>query len=213
MSKTIATIGPNKWQTYKSTIIEEDDGRVHFNGDMDIDADGAYRAYHPDNKSGLDNLANAHSGDNWYGVVTVSGEPVIQGPDDPAPGFYVSATSLHLLQPDGTVYPRTNPLGYVDAESVPFIVVPPAIVEGVVDVVLGCKARITDTRTGKSVDCVVADTGPKTKTGEASIAAAKALGVPSSARTGGEEKPVFTYELWPGVPAEVNGVTYPLQHS
>jgi hypothetical protein len=35
----------------------------------------------------------------------------------------------------------------------------------------------------------------------------------SSARTSGEEKPVFTYELWPGVPAVVNGVTYPLQHS
>jgi len=35
----------------------------------------------------------------------------------------------------------------------------------------------------------------------------------SSARTGGEEKPVFTYELWPGVTAVVNGVTYPLQHS
>jgi len=213
MSETLATIGPNKWQKYKSTIIEEDDGRVHFNADMDIDADGAYRAYHPDNKSGLDNLNNAHSGDDWFGCVTVGGEPVIQGPDDPAPGFYVSATSLHLLQPDGTVYPRTNPRGYVDAESVPFIVVPPAVVEGVAAVVLGCQARITDTRNGKSVDCVVADTGPKVKTGEASIAAAKALGVPSSARTGGEEKPVFTYDLWPGVPAVVNGVTYPLQHS
>jgi hypothetical protein len=35
----------------------------------------------------------------------------------------------------------------------------------------------------------------------------------SSARTGGEEKPVFTYELWPAAPAVVNGVTYPLQHS
>ena len=35
----------------------------------------------------------------------------------------------------------------------------------------------------------------------------------SSARTGGEEKPVFTSELWPGVPAGVNGVTYALRHS
>lgn len=35
----------------------------------------------------------------------------------------------------------------------------------------------------------------------------------SSARTGGEEKPVFTYELWPGVLAVVNGVTYALQNS
>ena len=32
----------------------------------------------------------------------------------------------------------------------------------------------------------------------------------SSARIGGEEKPIFTYEL---LPAVVNGVTYPLQHS
>jgi hypothetical protein len=35
----------------------------------------------------------------------------------------------------------------------------------------------------------------------------------SSARIDGEEKQVFTYELWPGVAAVVNGVTYPLQHS
>ena len=34
-----------------------------------------------------------------------------------------------------------------------------------------------------------------------------------SARTGGEEKPVFTYELWSGVPAMVNGVAHPLRHS
>jgi hypothetical protein len=64
MSKTIAEIRGK--QDYTSTIIEEADGRVHFNADMDIDADGAYRAYHPDNKSGLDNLANAHSGDDWF---------------------------------------------------------------------------------------------------------------------------------------------------
>jgi hypothetical protein len=56
ISETIATIGPNKWQNCKSTIIEEDDGRVYFKADMDIDADGAYRAYHPNNKSRLDNL-------------------------------------------------------------------------------------------------------------------------------------------------------------
>jgi hypothetical protein len=34
-----------------------------------------------------------------------------------------------------------------------------------------------------------------------------------SARIGGEEKLVFTYEIWPGVPAVVNGVRCPLQHS
>jgi hypothetical protein len=200
-------------EDYKSTIIEDDDGRVHFNGDMHIDADGAYRAYHPNNHSGLDDLRNAHYGNDWLGCVTVGGQPVLQGPSDPAPGFFVSPTSLHLLKPDGTPYARTNPRGYVDAESVPFIVVPPLIVHSVAGVVLGCKARITDTRNGNSVDCVVADIGPSTKAGGASIAAAKALGVPSSARTGGENKPVFLYELWPGMPAQVNGVTYPLRHT
>ncbi len=42
-------------------------------------------------------------------------------------------------------------------------------------------------------------------------AASLALGIPYSARTGGEDKPRFLYELWPGVPAVVNGITYPLQ--
>jgi hypothetical protein len=197
---------------YTSTIVEEDDGRVHFKGDLDIDADGAYRAYHPDNHSGLDDLRNARDGQGgWCGVVTAHGKPVVQGAQDPAPGFYVSTTSLSLPHADGTPRAAADPRRYVDAESVPFIVVPPIIPQSVRGIVLGCKARITDTRTGKSVDCVVADVGPRTRDGEASIAAAKVLGIPSSARSGGEDAPVFLYELWPGTAAVVNGVTYPLQ--
>ena len=60
---------------------------MHFNGDMDIDADGAYHAYHPDNTSGLDDLRNAHTGDDWFGCVTVGGRPVIQGPAILLPAF------------------------------------------------------------------------------------------------------------------------------
>ncbi len=210
MPRILATL---TGEGYRSDIIEDDDGRVHFKGDLDIDADGAYRAYHPDNRSGLDDLRNAHTGSDWYGCVTRHGSPVIQGPDDPAPGFYVSATSLHLAHDDGSQRDETDPRRYVDAESVPFIVVPPQIIRGVAGVVLGCKARITDTRTGRSVECVVADSGPRSKDGEASIAAAKALGINASALTGGEDDPVFLYELWPGIAAEVNGITYPLQRT
>jgi hypothetical protein len=54
---------------------------------------------------------------------------------------------------------------------------------------------------GKSVDCVVADRGPKNKIGELSIAAARAVGLPSSPRHGGTEKPEVLYELFPGVAA------------
>src|SRR5215470_6261074 len=69
-----------------------------FQAGMAIDADGAPTAYHPVHGRGLDNLANAGHQGNWYGVVTDTGQkngkPVVQGSQDPAPGFYVSPTAL-----------------------------------------------------------------------------------------------------------------------
>ena len=70
---------------------------------------------------------------------------------------------------------------------------------GTAFVVRGCKARVT--RAGKSVDCVVADKGPANKIGELSIAAARAIGLNPSPRSGGTEKAEILYELWPGVAA------------
>ena len=68
-------------------------------GGMAIDADGAPTAYHPNGTSGLDALGNAGRPGNWWALVTdtgtSAGTPVIQGAADPAPGFYVSTTSLH----------------------------------------------------------------------------------------------------------------------
>jgi hypothetical protein len=64
-------------------------------GGLRITADGSPRAYHRDPKLGLDFLANAGSTGRWGGLVTDSkGEPVVQGENDPAPGYYVSLTSL-----------------------------------------------------------------------------------------------------------------------
>lgn len=191
-------------------VIEGDDGRVRWIAGAAIDADGCYRAYHPDRGKGIDWLGNAGEPGNWYGVVTDTGapdgQPIVQGPNDPAPGYFVSATSYqHGL------YGRTNPRRYVDAESVPYVVVSPLIRRGVLPVVLGCKARVTHIHDNRSVECVVADTGPRNKIGELSIAAARAIGIPSSPRTGGEEEKVIQYEIWPGVPAVVDGVEYELQ--
>lgn len=185
-------------------VVQEDDGRVHFKASGRIDADGAYRAYHPDNKSGLDDLRNAGGPGNWYGVVVdKSGKPIIQGPEDPAPGFHVSATAYQWPQ-----FPANDPRRYVDSENVPYIVVSPLIRNGAKGVVLGCKARIS--LGSVSVEAVVADIGPRKKIGELSIAAAKALGIPHSARSGGEERQIIQYDIWPGQPAFVNGVTYDL---
>lgn len=186
-------------------VVQDDDGRVHYTAAGRIDADGAYRAYHPDNKSGLDDLRNAGAPGNWYGIVCApnGGLPWIQGQADPAPGFYVSATAYQW--PD---FAPSDPSRYVDSESVPYIVVSPLIRNAAKGVVLGCKARVT--YKGKSVDAVVADIGPRKKIGELSIAAAKAVGIPSSARSGGEERQIVEYEFFPDVPAVVNGVTYNL---
>jgi hypothetical protein len=111
-------------------------------------------------------------------------------------------------QGDTTLHHDGNP---IDAESVPFIVVPPIIISSVLGVVLGCLAQVTNTRNGKSVLAVVADVGPSKKLGEISPACAKAIGVDADPNVGGEESPVISYELWPGKAAEVNGVLYSLQ--
>ena len=85
-------------------------------------ADGAPNAYHPDN-SGLDDLSNAGTPGRWEGLAKdADGEPIIQGPNDPFPGYYVSATALA----DRTK-PVNDPTRYVDASKIPFIVLPGAM--------------------------------------------------------------------------------------
>lgn len=187
------------WQYFPSL-------RICVTADGDIDADGAYHAYHPQSQKGLDALANAGHPGNWWGIATDrNGKPFIQQPGDPAPGFYVSTTSYQW--PD---FARDNPRKYLDSESIPFIVVENYIRNRGKGVVLGCKARVTNLRNGRSVDCVVGDMGPLIKIGELSIAAAVAIGLNGNPRSGGVDDPILKYELWPDVPAIVNGVTYDL---
>lgn len=101
----------------------------------------------------------------------------------------------------------------IDAESVPFVVVPPLIVQGVYEIVLGCQAEIRNTRNGRSCLCVVADVGPRAKIGEISCEAARRIGLDGDPRHGGTESPIVEYRIFPGVPAVVDGVTYDLQRS
>jgi hypothetical protein len=183
---------------------------------MAIDADGANgqtggvpvyapKGYDP---APLDFLANAGGPGNWFGIVTDSdGNPVLQDENGPAPGAYVSATSYQW--PD---FSTTDPLAYVDAASVPYIVLPSHWRKEAVGVVLGCKATVEDTKTGKILEAAgVLDFGPRAKLGEASIACAKFFGIPSSPKDGGTEEERFIYTFFPGIPAEINGVTYQLQ--
>jgi hypothetical protein len=162
-------------------ILTDDDSAFFYESGLMIDADGAYHAYHPDGKSGLDYLANAGHPGNWWALVTDNGQPngrpVIQTAADPAPGFYISTTSLEDLNCD-----RKDPRRYVNSEAVNFIVLPGRLGLGAK---LGDFAVVIRPATGVYDYAVYADVGPANKIGEASIALAAALGVPSSPKSGG----------------------------
>lgn len=112
------------------------------------------------------------------------------------------------FQPDTTLHHDGRAL---DAETVPFIVLPPEIIGALAPQFLGAKARITNLSNGRSCECVVGDVGPRRKLGEASPAAARAVGISDNPNTGGEDAPRVLYEVWPGIPAVVNGVAYELK--
>lgn len=114
------------------------------------------------------------------------------------------------FQPDTTLHfngEAINP--YV----VSGIVVPGWLPASVGPIVLGCKARATNLSTMLSYDAVIHDTGPTTKDGEGTPYLSVKLGVNPNPNNGGEDNPIILYELWPGVPAVVAGVTYSLQPS
>jgi Fungal chitosanase of glycosyl hydrolase group 75 len=149
---------------------------VIFTSGMTIDADGSPRAYHPDNVSGLDDLTNAGSPQHWYALATRDGEPVIQGPDDPAPSYYVSMTSLEDHR-----FPGTSPAHFVNAEQVPYIALPPDL-DGPE---LGDIAYVFNSNNEKGSAAIFADQSPRDRLGEGSIALARNLGVNPDARRGG----------------------------
>lgn len=91
------------------------------------------------------------------------------------------------------------------------------IIRGVAGIVLGCRCVVTNSSTGQSVEAVVADVGPPKHLGEISVACAEAISVTIGgthpASSGGASSPTIHYQLFPGIAAVVNGVTYPLQPS
>jgi hypothetical protein len=186
-------------------IHQDADGRVHFTADAAIDADGANGQHgaapaYKEDDSGSEALANG-------GMRINAHEKVICAYDWARSVVILNTDNEPKIFPGGIIASRTwyrhrnrpagDPAAYVDAQTVPYIVVPPLIVQRVTPVVRGSRARVT--WRDRSVECVVADLGPGNKIGELSIAAADALGMPSSPRHGGVNHKEVFYELWPGV--------------
>jgi hypothetical protein len=169
------------WQVPNSTAF-------FFEAGMTIDADGAPNAYNPDN-TGLDDLENAGEPGHWQGVVQdENGNPVVQGPDDPFPGYYVSCTALF----DRTKG-RTDPTRYVDASKIPYVVLPGNVARQT-GAHLGDFAMVVNPRNGKSSYAIFGDIGTM---GEGSVALARNLGISPDARNGGTRGRI-RYLVFPG---------------
>jgi hypothetical protein len=142
-----------------------------FSAGMQIDADGAPKAYHIDDKKALDNLSNAGKPGNWWALVTdngrESGKPLIQKATDPAPGFYISMTSL-----EDESKQASDPNRYVNSETTSYFVLPKNLLS---DFQLGDIALVVNTRNNKRTFAIFADYGPPKKIGEGSIHLAKSL--------------------------------------
>lgn len=147
-----------------------------FTSGMTIDADGAPNAYNSEN-TGLDDLANAGAPGHWEGILQdKSGSPLVQGPEDPYPGYYISCTSLA----DWSKAPN-DPTRFVDASKIPYIVLPGDVARaaGTWPGDLGVAVNL---RNGDYSYAIFADMGTL---GEGSIALANNLGISSDARRGG----------------------------
>jgi hypothetical protein len=128
---------------------------------MDVDVDGAPNAYGPRGMRTLDTLLNAHylnrADKEIVGyLVDDRGRPVLQGPHDPFPGYYVSQTAFTDIGNQNERDPRS----YLDARKINYVV------RGDVarrrGVKVGDFVSVFSKRTRKGVFAIVGDTGNPT---------------------------------------------------
>ena len=91
--------------------------------EMAVDVDGAPRSYGPNDKAALDFELNAHVGAKKSGAIVgylidKQANPIIQGPNDPAPGFYISKTGYK----DVNNQKETDPRRCVNAAEINYTV-------------------------------------------------------------------------------------------
>ncbi len=127
---------------------------------FDVDVDGAPNAYGPRGKKTLDVLSDAHYR-AWPGAPIVGyltdddnpNLPVVQGPGDPYPGYYISQTSFT----DPARTREADPLRYVDATKINYVV------RGTVarrrGVQMGDFVAVHSRLTGRTAFGIVADEG------------------------------------------------------
>ena len=145
---------------------------------MDVDVDGAPTAYGPANKKTLDILAHARYRGRRHGEIVgyLTDDdnpriPILQGPHDPAPGYYISQTAFT----DPTRHRDADPLRYVDASRINYVVLGNRAHH--LGARLGDFVAVYSNRTHRSAFALVADDGNPSGD-EGSLHLLQALGYP-----------------------------------
>jgi hypothetical protein len=144
---------------------------------MDVDVDGAPNAYGPPGKPALDDLINAHdlerADHRIVGYLLDNKQrPILQGPRDPFPGYYISQTAFaDVANPN-----ERDPRGYVDARDINYVVRGDEARRRGVKV--GDFVAVYSKKTHKAVFAIVGDTGNPTGN-EGSLHLLQELGYPS----------------------------------
>jgi hypothetical protein len=126
---------------------------------MMVDVDGAANAYGPNDSTALDYELNAHEGARKSGSIVgyltkADGRtPIVQGPTDPYPGFYISTSGYT----DKNNSHREDPRRYVNAAEINYTLW--ARVARDAGVALGDFCTVHSLRTGLTVYAIVGDSG------------------------------------------------------
>lgn len=99
---------------------------------------------------------------------------------------------------------------YLNADVDRYIVVPPQVRALLPGVVMGCRGRVTNLKTGVSEEGVVGEIGPDDTSGETAYCLAKLVN-PAIGHNTGDKSRHYLYELWPDEPARDGEFTYKLQ--
>ncbi len=163
---------------------------------MDVDVDGAPNAYGPPGMQTLDILLDAHylnrADEKIVGYLTnKDGRPILQGPNDPFPGYYISQTAFSDIENQNERDPRC----YVDARNINYVVRGNAARRR--GVRMGDFVSVYSKRTRKGVFAIVGDTGNPTGN-EGSLHLLQDLGYPfHDGKNDAVEKPEIVIRFYP----------------
>jgi hypothetical protein len=190
MTQAVETCPFQKWEKYNKTKLsrEGQSGAYIFStSHVDIDADGAPNAYHPDdvgldckNGTGFKGLDCPENGgypnsDWWQSAIVPDPKDNKKGyvqPDGNFKGYFVSQTTL-----GDDSKANLDPKKYVDSTQVPYLVFPGNFYSMNGTGLIGDFGYAINTENSKTSPFIVAEVGPpKANLGEMSIFLGNALG-------------------------------------